>query len=168
MDQPSRRNPIVVALYVNAALLAALIVAVLARSDAPTLIAPAFGQAQQPAIAGGAGLFVVPAQFSDHTWGCYLIDVDTQNLCAYQYMPGEKLLKLTAARNIAADRKLARFNTADPTPQEVQELVNKQNAAARGANASNAAAAQAPTAPPVAPPSPTAPAPSAVNPSPTR
>ena len=151
MDQPPRRNPIVVALYVNAALVASVLIAVLARSDAPTLVAPAFGQAQ-PAIAGGAGLFVVPAQFSTTTWGCYLIDVDRQNLCAYQYVPGERLLKLTAARNIASDRLLQRFNTADPTPQEVRELVVKQEAAARGA-AQSAAQSAAPSPTAVPPPS---------------
>ena len=56
--QSNRRNPVAVALYVNAALLAMLLVAVVTRDAAPTLIAPALAQdaPRQPAIAGGAGL----------------------------------------------------------------------------------------------------------------
>ncbi|HYO07622.1 MAG TPA: hypothetical protein VER17_01495 [Tepidisphaeraceae bacterium] len=151
MDQPrTKKNPIAVALYVNAALLAAVLVALLARADGPTLVAPAFGQVQQPAIAGGAGLFVVPAQFSTNTWGCYLMDVDSQTLCAYQYVPGERQLRLVAARNFAYDRRLTNFNTGEPSPKEVQELYNKQQAAARGASPAPTPA-PAPQGAPVAP-----------------
>src|SRR5438477_543231 len=78
----------------------------------PMLMPQAFGQAsgQMPAIAGGAGLFVTPAQFSTNTWGCYVMDVDQQTLCAYQYFPGERKLRLVAARNFRYDRRLGQFN----------------------------------------------------------
>src|SRR5687767_8882953 len=108
MSDSSRRNPLTVALYVNAALLAAILLVLMSRDSSPTLLAPAMGQ-QQPAIAGGAGFFVVPAQFSTTTWGCYLMDVDQQNLCAYQYVPGERQLRLVAARNFRYDRRLGNF-----------------------------------------------------------
>ena len=39
--------------------------------------------AAQPAIAGGAGVFIAPAQFSSNIWGVYLLDVDQQTICAY-------------------------------------------------------------------------------------
>src|SRR3954454_14664960 len=79
-----RHNPIATALYVNAALLLAILVAILSRSG--SMLPTAFAQnlPQQQPIAGGAGLFVMPAQLSDRVWGCYLLDVDTQTLSCYQ------------------------------------------------------------------------------------
>ena len=136
----SPRNPVAIALYVNAALLAAILIALLARDSSPTLIAPAMAQQQQPAIAGGAGVFVVPAQFSTTTWGCYLMDVDAQTLVAYQYLPGEKKLRLMAARNFRYDRKLGQYNTDTPSPAEVKELLDQQ--------ANNRGGAQAAPQPP--------------------
>ncbi len=112
------------ALYANALLLAGILVVLLARNDAPHLVAPAFGQAQMP-IAGGAGLFVVPAQFSANTWGCYVMDVDSQTLCAYQFFPGDKYLHFIAARNFRYDRQLPDFNT-QPSPDEIKQLVEKK------------------------------------------
>jgi hypothetical protein len=133
MSNALRRNPLVAALYVNAALLAVIALALLSRPSSPTLIAPAMGQAVQPVIAGGAGIFVVPAQFSTTTWGCYLMDVDQQTLCAYQYIPGEHQLRLMAARNFRYDRRLGNFNTANPSPAEVKELIEKEAAGTRQA-----------------------------------
>lgn len=133
MIRRRRQSSLVIALYINAALLACVIVILLSRSGGPTLIAPAMGQtAEQPAIAGGAGLFVVPAQFADHVWGCYLMDVDSQTLCAYEYYAGDKKLRLTAARSLRYDRKLEQFNTGDPSPTEVKDLIEKEKAGLRG------------------------------------
>jgi len=123
-------RPITVALYLIAALLAANLIALLARSESPALIAAAYAQ-RQPPIAGGAGLFVMPAQLGANQWGCYLMDVDRGNLCVYQYMPGTSQLKFVAARSFGSDTKLANFNTS-PTPQEIGDLVKKQEQALRG------------------------------------
>jgi hypothetical protein len=137
MPESRRKNPVAIALYVNAALLAMILVSVMTRGSAPTLLAPAMAQdpQRQPVIAGGAGLFIAPAQFSTSTWGCYLMDVDQQTLCAYQYLPGERQLKLVAARNFRYDRRLGNFNTANPSPMEVKDLSEKEQAANRGAEA---------------------------------
>src|SRR6266498_5395086 len=118
-----RRRPILIGLYLNAALLAAVLGVLVCRNDAPHLITPAFGQ-NQPTIAGGAGLFLMPAQFSSTTWGCYVMDVDAQTLCAYQFMPGEKNLRFIAARSFYYDRQLKNFNT-EPAPFEIKDLVEK-------------------------------------------
>lgn len=123
------RNPLAFALYLNAALLAGILIVVLSRDSAPTLVAPALGQ-QQPAIAGGVGLFAIPAQFSTNTWGCYLMDVDNQTLCAYQYLPGEKKLRLMATRNFRYDRHLGQYNT-EPSPAEIKDLLDQQQNARR-------------------------------------
>ena len=132
---PRRNQPLFIALCANALLLAAVLIVLLTRNDAPHLVSPAYGQNQVP-IAGGAGLFVMPAQFSSTTWGCYVMDVDSQTLCAYQFVPGEKYLRFIAARNFKFDRQLRNFNT-EPSPLEVKELVEKEQgppAAPAGAN----------------------------------
>ena len=117
------------ALYAIAALLLANLVAVLAKDSAPTLLPAAFAQQQQgrqAPIAGGAGLFVMPAQLSGNTWGCYLMDVDRGALCVYQFLPGARQLQFVASRSFTQDTRLANFNTV-PAPHEVQDLVNKQD-----------------------------------------
>lgn len=129
MNQTPRFNATTVGLYLVGFLLAANLVVTLSRGDGPTLIAPAMAQRQAP-IAGGAGIFVMPAQLSVNTWGCYLMDVDRGSLCVYQFQPGAIQLKFLAARNFTNDIKLGNFNTA-PTPQEVADLVTKQNQAVR-------------------------------------
>ncbi len=130
MDSSRVRRNLVWALYVNAALLVAILVVLVARGGEPRFMPVAYGQ-NQPPIAGGAGVFMMPAQFSANTWGCYLMDVDAQTLCAYQYYPGDKQLKLAAARNFRFDRRLSNFNTV-PSPQEIQDLVQREQQAMRG------------------------------------
>jgi hypothetical protein len=132
MKAPSRSTTI--ALYAIAALLLANLVAILAKDTTPTLLPVAFaqqqGQNRQAPIAGGAGLFVMPAQLSGNTWGCYLMDVDRGTLCVYQFLPGARQLQFVASRSFAQDTRLANFNTT-PTPTEIQDLVNKQDQATR-------------------------------------
>jgi hypothetical protein len=119
---------LVMALWANAAFLGLIAFSLLARPNTPSLLPAAFAQNQAP-IAGGAGMFVMPAQLSTTTFGCYLLDVDNQTLSVYQYWPGDKNLRLHAARNIKWDRKLENFNTEVPTPRQVKILVDKAQAA---------------------------------------
>src|SRR5947209_1204992 len=113
MRRPRRNRPLVYALYVNAGLLLAVVLVMLKGGNGSTLLPSAYGAplAPQP-IAGGANLYVMPAQFSPQTWGCYILDIDAQTLCAYRYFPSATgdALRLVAARKIAYDRKLANFN----------------------------------------------------------
>ncbi len=144
MKRPRRRNPVAVALYVNAAMLVAILAVLLARDSHPTIVPMAMGQSQQqPVIAGGAGLFVMPAQFSGNVWGCYILDVDQQTLCAYNVTGSPPKLKLIAARDFRYDRRLRNYNTDTPSPQEVQDLVAKEQASGR--------VIDRPTPPPVSP-----------------
>jgi hypothetical protein len=129
MIQTRSRHPLAWALYLNAALLAAVLVVLLSRDGSPRLVSLAAGQsAQQPSapIAGGAGLFLMPAQFSENIWGCYIMDVDQQTLCAYTVTGNPPQLKLIAARDFRYDRRLKNYNTQHPTPQEVKDLVEKE------------------------------------------
>ena len=137
MKASRHTTPLAIALYLNAALLAVIAVMLGSRSNVPQFLPVAMGQANPPSvqqpIAGGAGVFVMPAQFSTNLWGCYLMDVDSQTLCVYQYFPGEKQLRLMAARNFKYDRRLGNYNTAAPSPSEVKDLVEKEAAGVRGA-----------------------------------
>lgn len=132
---PSNSSPLrslTLVLWINAALLLGVIVALFGRGEGevrfPEFLPAAYAQPgglSQPPIAGGAGLFLMPAQFSPNTWGCYLMDVDTQTLVAYQFLPGEKQLRLIAARNFRFDRRLSNFNTTPP-PNEIRDLLEKE------------------------------------------
>jgi len=137
----SPSKSLVVALWANAALLAVIALLLVNRSSVPSFLPAAYAQ-NQPPIAGGAGVFVMPGQFKENVWGCYLLDVDAKTLCAYQYYPGEKKLRLAAARSYRSDVKLENYNT-DPSPDEIKSLVEKQQAAP-AAGGGGAAAAPAP------------------------
>ena len=143
-----RRNALAVALYVNAGVLVAGLAVLLGRDSTPGLLPVAMGQAQPAGIAGGAGVYLMPAQFSQTVWGCYILDVERQTLCAYTTSGSPPQLRLIAARNFAHDRNLKQYNTSPP-PAEIQDLIAKEAAGLRGADR-----------PPVAPPSPEQPAPS--------
>jgi hypothetical protein len=133
MRPPRRGNrPLVVALYLNAALLLSILVALLAGGRGPSFLPAAFAQLNEsPApIAGGGGVYVMPAQFTQNQWGCYVLDVPAQTLCAYQWF-GDKKFRLVAARSFEHDRQLHDFNTDNPTPAEVKKLVELEKSGRR-------------------------------------
>jgi len=111
------------ALCINALLLFAILIVLITRGQLPAILPQAL--AQQAPIAGGGGVFMMPGQFSQNTWGIYLMDIDTQVLCAYQFYPGEKQLRFVASRNFTWDRRLRSFSTI-PTPTEVRDLVESE------------------------------------------
>lgn len=120
MRRPRRSQPLLIALYVNAALLLAVLTALLSRGSAAVAAIPA----PQP-IAGAANLYLMPAQFSANTWGCYVLDIDNQVLCAYRYAgSGDGTdLQLVAARKISYDHLLTNFNSTHPSWTEVKKWV---------------------------------------------
>ena len=127
MKRPTRRHPVAVALYVNAAVLVAILVVLLGRDSSRPMLPAAFGQAAaSPGVAGGAGVFVMPAQFSQSVWGCYVMDVEQQTLCAYTVSGTPPKLRLVAARDIRHDRRLRSYNLDGPSPSEVQDLIAKE------------------------------------------
>lgn len=82
--------------------------------------------AQVPAAEANSPYLIAPGQFATNVWGCYILDTRTQTLCAYVYQPGEKILRLQAARGISQDLQLQSFNT-EPAPAEVVRLLQKQS-----------------------------------------
>jgi hypothetical protein len=130
MRRPRRSNrSLVFALYLNAAMLLGIVVLLLSRGGlgSQAIAAPT----QTPPIAGGGGVFLMPGQLSISTWGCYLMDIDAQTLCAYEYIPGEKSLRFVAARNFRYDRQLKRYNTT-PNPEEIKQRVELEKNGVRG------------------------------------
>lgn len=141
MKRPRRRHPqpIVRALYANAVALSLILVVLIARSmstpgglsdlarTVSSLETPAFAQEGPPAQlrAGASGLFLMPGQLSTNTWGCWVLDANVQTLAAYQYYPGDKMLRLVAARNVRFDRQLGNYQTAPP-PAEVEGMVEQE------------------------------------------
>lgn len=131
------QNPVATALYINAALLAALLVVLLLRGgDRLPAVLPAAMAQHQGNLAGGAGIYIMPGQFSTNAWGCYLLDVDQQTLCLYQYMPGERNLRLVSARNFQYDRRLKVYNT-DPDPEVIRQLIEQEANPPRRINPEN-------------------------------
>ena len=126
MPQPARNQPLVIALYVNAALLLAVLVALISRGPGQTVFAAP--PSPQP-IAGGANLYLMPAQFAANKWGCYVLDIDAQTLMAYYYAPKNDGtdLQLVAARKITYDRRLTNFNSTTPNWMEVKKWVDQAN-----------------------------------------
>jgi hypothetical protein len=136
MKRRGPRNPVAIALYVNAAILLVILGVLLGRDSTPMLTPAALAQAVQggagqPALSGGAGVFIAPAQFSTTVWGVYLLDVDQQTICAYSISGNPPQLRLTAARNFRYDRRLGNYNIAGPSALEVKELLEKEQADTR-------------------------------------
>ena len=112
----------------------AVLVALLAHGNTRFLSA-AYGAPLSPQpIAGGANLYLMPAQFSQNTWGCYILDIDTQALCAYRYHPTNDGadLQLVAARRVSYDRKLSNFNSSKPSWLEVKQWIDQAATGIRG------------------------------------
>jgi hypothetical protein len=120
-----------VGLYLNAGLMAAVLVALVTRGQGPGAVAMAAPPPVSQPIAGGNGLYLMPGQFSPNNWGCYVMDVERQTLVAYEYMPGQKQLRLVAARFVGHDRQIQDYNTT-PSPDEMQRHVQLQNQGVRG------------------------------------
>lgn len=133
--RPRRRHgrSIAIALYLNAALLGAIVVVLLSRDGAGSVsLLPAARAADGVAIGGGGNLYVIPGQFSDRTYGCYLMDTDAQSLCVYRFEGAASKLQLIAARNFRHDRRLGHVNT-EPDPKEVEQMVEMERAGPRRA-----------------------------------
>jgi len=142
MRRSHRHNKLSLALFASAFALALIALALFAKNEDrfPSVIPAAYGQNGQAAIGGGAGVFVVPAQFGSNFYGCYIMDVDAQTICAYQMFPGEHNFRLIAARSFKYDRRLNNYNTATPSPLEVKALVEKEQADVRAADQKRAPA----------------------------
>jgi hypothetical protein len=122
MNSSTFTKPIVYALYVNGAILLAILLTLLGRSRPGEGAAVAQAVTDQTPITGGNGIFVMPCQLHPEVWGCYLLDTQRQTLAVYEYRAGEKALVLSAARNFRFDLDLKNYNTF-PTWYDIQKAV---------------------------------------------
>jgi hypothetical protein len=154
--RPRRVRPgqraVTVALYLNAALLGLIVVALFTRDGAASISLLPAARAEGPAMGGGGNLYLIPGQFSERTYGCYVMDTDAQTLCVYRFDGAATTLKLIAARNFRHDRRLGHLNTV-PDPKEVEVMVETERGGRKGAGGRDGAAGDdaAPVAPSVAP-----------------
>jgi hypothetical protein len=128
MTESRVSRQLVYALYVNAALLLAILLVLAGRGRGVVETANAQstpGDVTAPnvaPIAGGGGIFVMPCQLHPEVWGCYVLDTNRQTLCTYEYRAGEKALVLSAARNFRFDLDLKNYNTF-PAWYDIQKAV---------------------------------------------
>ncbi len=86
----------------------------------------ATSQADAQVTGGGEDkLFAVAGQITPGAFGLYLVDLETNTICVYQYVPTDRRLKLVAARTTLFDRQLDAYNT-QPSPREIKTLVGQQ------------------------------------------
>lgn len=74
-----------------------------------------------------AEVIPVPLDFGSGV-GLALIDRRHHTICIYQYFPrrdAHERLALVAARSFRYDTQLEQFNTAEPLPHEVRDLLNR-------------------------------------------
>jgi hypothetical protein len=133
LPHPPRRRragrAVAIALYVNAALLVGILATMLTRDGSISFVPAAYG-ADGPVMGGGGNLYLIPGQFSEGKYGCYVMDTDAQTLAVYRFDGASTTLKLIAARNFRHDRRLGHFNTS-PDPKEVEVMVETERAGAR-------------------------------------
>ena len=118
---PHRHHPGVILL---------LLITVGLSSAATTLLirhAPNTAQAAgQTPSDGLAQVIPVPLDFGSGSIGLALVDRNYHTICIYQYHPRHdphKRLALVAARSFRYDIRLEQFNTDQPLPHEVKELL---------------------------------------------
>jgi len=142
MTRTPRSNAVVLALWVNAVLLAGILGALLARrgGNSASAAVPSFESAAlaqdasrplTPPIAGGGGVFLMPGQLSPNLFGVWMMDIDKQTVWAYALRDSPPKLYLVAARSFANDRQLRQFNNQPPTADEVGRWIEKERDNAR-------------------------------------
>jgi hypothetical protein len=130
MNNPERSRSLVFALYLNAAIFFAILLVLISRNGSAVSMAQA---APAPAMAGGDGIYVMPAQYLQNVWGCYVLDTQKQTLCAYAFYGNSQHpeLRLIASRGIAWDRQLTNYNTG-PDPESIRKMVQLGEQPLRG------------------------------------
>lgn len=69
------------------------------------------------------GIYIMPAQLSQKSWGMVVVDTHRQVFCVYRLLEGASRLRLIAARNFRYDLRLKDFNNTAPTPAQIKTMV---------------------------------------------
>jgi len=107
--------------WVIAALLVVIVV-LLATRHPGQLSEKAWGQ---PVRMGARGIFALTGQISRDSYGLFMIDTDAGTVWVYQYLPGNRQLRLVAARSFVHDRHIEDYNSDNPSPAEVAQWVQR-------------------------------------------
>jgi hypothetical protein len=122
--------------WVIAFFLGVIAACLLLRTDVP------FGSmalAQPSTLAGARGVFAFTGQISKDRYGVFMVDVDQGTIWCYE-LTGNSRLDLVSGRLWRYDRYLEEFNIDEPSPIEVERMVEQQRRA------------RAPVTPPTNPP----------------
>lgn len=85
---------------------------------------PVRAQDTSATVGRDESVFAVAGRLGEDVHGLYLVDYENATICVYQYSPGQRRLRLTAARTYAFDRRLDEYNT-EPSPREIRTLVEQ-------------------------------------------
>lgn len=117
--------------WVMTVVLAVIATAFVLRWDEAALSRSAWAQTAATGAGpspGARGIYAFTGQIGSRSYGLFMLDVDTGTVWCYE-MVGGRHMKLLAARSWIFDRYLEEFNVATPTPTEVRQLVEQQQAA---------------------------------------
>jgi len=117
--------------WVMTVLLAVIATVLVMRWDEAALSRLAWAQAGETGAGpapGARGIYAFTGQIGNRSYGLFMLDVDTGTVWCYEMAAGRHM-KLLAARSWIFDRYLEEFNVAAPTPTEVRQLVEQQQAA---------------------------------------
>ncbi len=70
---------------------------------------------------------IIPIQLDRDTFGLAMVDINNQTLWIYEVLnrgPQRNRLRLLAARSWKYDRLLEQYNTDEPTPEQVRNIIS--------------------------------------------
>ena len=88
------------------------------------------GEAEQGNLSSPATVDAMPIQLRPGIEGIALIDKDNYTICIYQYQshrPDHERLVLLAARSFRYDIQLEDYNTAEPRPAAIKDLIHQSS-----------------------------------------
>lgn len=109
--------------WVIAVSLAVIAASLVTRVNGP-LLPEALAQVTRQA--GARGIFAFSGQLTDQTFGVFMVDVDSQTLWGYEYLPAPRKLRLAFARSWNSDKYLENKDCDGPTPEEIEALVQQE------------------------------------------
>jgi hypothetical protein len=128
--QSAPRQPV---MWIIALLLAVIATATIVRWDESSLFKSAFAQSAAPpraGLEGARGIYAFTGQLNARSYGLFMLDADTGTVWCYEIQgtgaKGEPRLTLVAARSWVYDRYLEEFNTGEPIPSQVREMVQQE------------------------------------------
>ncbi|MCG8409079.1 MAG: hypothetical protein MI923_28060 [Phycisphaerales bacterium] len=110
-------------LWLIAILLAIIATVLVVRPSDVLSLPPAYGNTS---MMGARGIFAFTGQLDKHSYGLFMMDVDSSNVWCYQYVPTTRKLKLVAARSFLYDRYLEDHNCEEPTPATTKMMLDQQ------------------------------------------